>query len=69
MMACALRSSPIQSLSIEGGNLLPPAMKPPKGFLAGGTGCHNNPPLIGLIILLLSDKSSSSRLSVVVGRG
>jgi hypothetical protein len=31
MMACALRSSPSQSLSIEGGNLLPPAMKPPKG--------------------------------------
>jgi hypothetical protein len=30
-MACALRSSPSQSLSIEGGNLLPPAMKPPKG--------------------------------------
>jgi hypothetical protein len=24
MMACALRSSPSQSLSIEGGNLLPP---------------------------------------------
>jgi hypothetical protein len=32
MMACALRSSPSQNLSIEGGNLLPPAMKPPKGF-------------------------------------
>jgi hypothetical protein len=31
MMACALRSSPSQSLSIEGGNLLPPATKPPKG--------------------------------------
>jgi hypothetical protein len=31
IMACTLRSSPSQSLSIEGGNLLPPAMKPPKG--------------------------------------
>jgi hypothetical protein len=31
IMACALRSSPSQSLSVEGGNLLPPATKPPKG--------------------------------------
>jgi hypothetical protein len=31
MMACALRSSPSQSLSIEGGNLLPRAMQPPEG--------------------------------------
>jgi HSP90 family molecular chaperone len=44
---CALRSPPSQSLSNEGGNRLPPAT-------AGGKGRLNNPPLINLIILLLS---------------